>query len=175
MSDAVKYRIFYLSTIYQSFSSLKTILFNKSLQRVQRVWLVYFVIQQNLIENLKTKYTQMNINVCEPRHSSYHLALIVTTSVSKWREILSGISLFSHTCKYKRIIIYHLWPPVRLIHYILGLVWKLAWHTLFSSSYIALSSFKGFPLFNPSSHSPYSSTYGAGRSTPVEITTNTCV
>ena len=45
---------------------------------------------------------KVNINVCEPRHSSYHLALIVTTSVSKWREILSGISLFSHTCKYKK-------------------------------------------------------------------------
>ena len=138
-------------------------------------WIVYFVIQQNLIENLQTKYTQVNINVCEPRYSSYHLALIVTTSVSKWREILSGISLFSHTCKYKRIIIYHPWPTIRLIYYqeILKLIWQWVWFTLFSSSYIPLSSFKGFPLFNPSSHSPYSSTYGAGRSTPVEITTNT--
>ena len=121
MSDAVKYRIFYLSIIYQRFSSLKPII-NKRCKifwkfKVYKVfWIVYFVIQQNLIENLQTKY--MNINVCEPRYSSYHLALIVTTSVSKWREILSGISLLSHTCKYKRIIIYHPWPPIRLIHYL---------------------------------------------------------
>ena len=130
MSDAVKYRIFYLSTIYQRFSSLmpiinkrwmyfftqgyKIFIHNKSLKGVHSVWVVYFVIQQNLIENSKTKYTQVIFNDCEPRHSSYHLALIVTTSVSKWREILSGISLFSHTWKYNRIIIYHLWPPVRL-------------------------------------------------------------
>ena len=80
-------------------------------------WIVYFVIQQNLIENLQAKYTQVNINFCEPRYSSYHLALIVTTSVSKWREILSGISLFSHTCKYKRIILYNPRPTIRLIHY----------------------------------------------------------
>ena len=35
-------------------------------------------------------------------YNSNHLALIVTTSVSKWREILSGMSLLSQT--YKRII-----------------------------------------------------------------------
>ena len=121
MSDAVKYRIFYLSTIYQSFSSLKTIFTQGYKVFIQQVPSTCTTCLASLFRNstksdwkLKNK---VNINVCEPRHSSYHLALIVTTSVSKWREILSGISLFSHTCKYKRIIIYHLWPPVRLIHY----------------------------------------------------------
>ena len=70
----IEYFIYLLYTkVFLPWRQLLT-LFNKSLQRVQRVWLVYFVIQQNLIENLKTKWISMFVNHVTVR-TIWHLLL----------------------------------------------------------------------------------------------------